>query len=356
MTSKNSFPHSTQDLVDLRSDTVTRPTESMFEAMHSAPLGDDVLGDDPTVMRLEELAAEITGKDEALFVPSGTMGNQIAIASHCNPGDAILIEEEAHILYYEVGGSALIGGVVSWTLPSHNGAIDPKVVEKHVLRQSLHTPGTTLLCIENTHNRAGGTVIPIDIMARYREIATRNGMNIHLDGARVFNAATALGVPVADITKYVDSVNFCISKGLRSPVGSVLCGPAAFIREARHWRKRLGGGMRQAGILAACGLISLTKMVDRLGEDHKRARRLAEVIAALPGVGVDLETVQTNLVVVEYEKPALFWQEALRERGVLALPTSANRMRFVVHADIDDAKLQLAIDAITEIALSHAAA
>src|SRR5579862_3454399 len=179
MTSKKSYPNATQDLVDLRSDTVTRPTESMFEAMANAPLGDDVLGDDPTVMRLEELAAEITGMEEALFVPSGTMGNQIALATHCDPGDAILVEEEAHIVYYEVGASALIGGVVSWTLPSNDGVMDPDLIERHILRRTLHTPGTSLLCLENTHNRAGGTVIPLDVMARYRGLTNEHGINIH---------------------------------------------------------------------------------------------------------------------------------------------------------------------------------
>jgi threonine aldolase len=354
MTSKNSFPNATQEIVDLRSDTVTRPTESMFEAMHSAPLGDDVLGDDPTVMRLEELAAEITGKDEALFVPSGTMGNQIALASHCNPGDAIIVEEEAHILYYEVGGSALIGGVVSWTLPSTKGVMDPEAIEKRILRQDLHSPGTTVICLENTHNRAGGTIIPLEVLVQYRDISQRHGVNIHLDGARVFNAAIGLGVPVKEITQHVDSVTFCLSKGLRSPVGSVLCGPGRFISEARRWRKRLGGGMRQSGILAACGLVSLTKMVDRLAEDHARAKKLATRINDLPGIKVDLDTVQTNLVVAHFEHLAVLWQEELQDRGVLALPTAPNRMRFVLHADIDDAKLDKALRVISEIARRQA--
>jgi threonine aldolase len=350
MTSKNSYPNATQNLVDLRSDTVTRPTESMFEAMRTAPLGDDVLGDDPTVMRIEELAAEITGKEEALFVPSGTMGNQIALASHCNPGDAIIVDEQAHILYYEVGGPALIAGVVSWTLPSTLGIMDPELVERHVLRQNLHTPGTTVLCLENTHNRAGGTIIPLEIMAAYRELTNRHGLNIHLDGARVFNAAVAVGVPVKEITRHVDSVSFCLSKGLRSPVGSILCGHTSFIREARRWRKRLGGGMRQAGVLAACGLISLTKMVDRLAEDHARARQLALALNSLPGISVDMASVQTNMVLADFDRPALQWQEELRELGILALTTGQNRMRLVLHADIDDDKLDLAIQAITDVA------
>jgi len=322
----------------------------MFEAMRMAPLGDDVLGDDPTVMRLEELGAELTGKDAALFVPSGTMGNQIALACHCRRGDAILVEEEAHILYYEVGAPAILAGVVSWTLPSKLGVMDPDVIERRILRGNLHTPGTALLCIENTHNRAGGTVVPVEMMARYGEIAARHGIAIHLDGARVFNAAITLGVPVKEIARHVDSVSFCLSKGLRSPVGSLLCGSENFIDEARRWRKRLGGGMRQAGILAACGLVSLTKMVDRLAEDHTRAKRLANAIHGLPGVSVDLETVQTNMVVTEFARPAAYWQEQLRKRNVLALPTAANRMRFVLHADIDDDRLGRAIEAIEEIA------
>src|SRR5471030_2880547 len=263
-----SFSADSRNFVDLRSDTVTRPTPVMFEAMHAAPLGDDVLGDDPTVIELEELAARMTGKEAALFVPSGTMGNQIALASHCDPGDAIIIEEEAHIIYYEVGGPALLAGVVTFTLPSTRGVMDPSNVERHILKRDLHTPGTTLLCLENTHNRGGGSIIPIEIMRQYREIAEPRGVKIHLDGARVFNAAVALGVPVSHITEHVDSVNFCLSKGLRSPIGSLLCGSNEMIAKGRIWRKRLGGGMRQAGILAACGIVSLTQMVDRLADDH----------------------------------------------------------------------------------------
>lgn len=355
MTSKSSFPNATLDLVDLRSDTVTRPTEAMFEAMRSAPLGDDVLGDDPTVMRLEELAAEKVGKEEALFMPSGTMANQIALACHCAPGDAILIEEEAHILYYEVGAPALIAGVVSWTLPSDRGVLDPQVIEKRVLKANLHTPGTALLCLENTHNRAGGTIVPVEAMRAYRTLADRHGVKVHLDGARVFNAAVALGVPVDEITGAVDSVSFCLSKGLRSPVGSLLCGSSEMIDKARIWRKRLGGGMRQSGLLAACGIVSLTKMVDRLAEDHARARRLAEAIRAMPGITIDMDSVQTNMVVAEFEHEAALWQEELRSRRVLALPVAEKRLRFVLHADVDDAKLDHAIGAIAEIAERAAA-
>ncbi|HVL39454.1 MAG TPA: threonine aldolase family protein, partial [Fimbriimonadaceae bacterium] len=307
MAAAHTFPVDQRDVVDLRSDTVTRPTPEMFEAMRSMPVGDDVLGDDPTVVQLERLAADQTGKEAALFVPSGTMGNQIALAVHCSRGDAILIEEEAHILYYEGGSPAVLAGVVSWTLPSDGGVMDPSAVESRILKRSEHTPATTLLCLENTHNRAGGTIIPIGCLAAYREVADRHGIRIHLDGARVFNAAVALNTPVHEITRYVDTVNFCLSKGLRAPVGSLLCGPKDFIEKARYWRKRLGGGMRQAGLLAACGIISLTQMVDRLAEDHARAKRLASALAELPGLRVESERVQTNMVLLYTDRPAAEW-------------------------------------------------
>jgi threonine aldolase len=345
-----SFPSDQADLVDLRSDTVTRPSPEMYAAMQSMPVGDDVLGDDPTVIELERLAAKTVGKEAALFVPSGTMGNQIALACHCNPGDAILIEEEAHVLYYEVGGPALIAGVVSWTLPSHRGAMDPDHIARRVLKANLHTPGTTLLCLENTHNRAGGAIIPQATMAAYREVADRHGIKIHLDGARVFNAAVGLGVPVAEIAQHVDSVNFCLSKGLRSPVGSLLCGPAEFIEKARIWRKRLGGGMRQAGILAACGIVSLTQMVDRLADDHARAKRIGQALADLPGLSVDLASVETNMVLVNTDGPAAEWQVLLQAEGVLCFPVAENRLRLVLHADVDDSKVDRAIEVFKKLA------
>lgn len=346
-----SFPADHANLVDLRSDTVTRPTPEMYAAMQSMPVGDDVLGDDPTVIELERLAAETIGKEAALFVPSGTMGNQIALACHCKPGDAILIEEEAHVLYYEVGGPALIAGVVSWTLPSHRGAMDPEYVERRVLKANLHTPGTTLLCLENTHNRAGGAIIPQATMAAYREVADRHGMKVHLDGARVFNAAVGLGIPVREIAQHVDTVNFCLSKGLRSPVGSLLCGPTDFIDRARIWRKRLGGGMRQAGVLAACGIVSLTQMVDRLADDHARAKRIGQALSELPSLRVDLDTIETNMVLVHTDAPAAEWQARLQDKGVLCFPVAERRLRLVLHADVDDAKTDRAIEAFKTLSL-----
>lgn len=335
--------------IDLRSDTVTRPTPEMYQAILEAPLGDDVLGDEPTVSELESLAAEMTGKEAAVFVPSGTMGNQIALASHCQPGDAILIEEGAHILYYEVGAPALIAGVVSWTLPSRRGVMDPAEVERRVLQRSIHTPGTSLLCLENTHNRAGGAIIPIEAMAAYREVADRHGMRVHLDGARVFNAAVALGVPVAEITRHVDSVNFCLSKGLRSPVGSVLCGPAAFIDRARIWRKRLGGGMRQSGILAACGLVSLRTQVERLAEDHANARLMAEGVQEVAGLSVDMPSVQTNILMVDTDGPAPEWSAALAQRGLWCMAMGPHRLRFVFHADVNEQMTREAVDILRSI-------
>ena len=321
--------------------------------MATAPLGDDVLGDEPTVAQLEALAAKTVGKEAAMFVPSGTMGNQIAMATHCDRGDAVLIEEEAHMVYYEVGGPGVIANVVTWTLPSDKGVMAPEVVEKHVLKQNLHTPGTTLLCLENTHNRAGGTITPLSILQDYRSIATQHGMRVHLDGARVFNASVGLGVDIKEITQHVDTVNFCLSKGLRAPVGSLLCGPSDFIEKARIWRKRLGGGMRQAGILAACGIISLTKMVDRLADDHRRARSIAQAISELPGFAIDWDRVQTNMVLVLTDAPAPEVQAKLEDQGILCFPVAANRLRLVLHADIDDEKLDRAITAFQEIAVSR---
>ncbi|MBS1718476.1 MAG: aminotransferase class I/II-fold pyridoxal phosphate-dependent enzyme [Armatimonadetes bacterium] len=331
--------------VDLRSDTVTRPTKEMFDAILKADLGDDVLGDEPTVQKLERLAAEMAGKEAAVYVPSGTMGNQIAICCHTQPGDVIIAEEEAHILYYEVGAPAILANVITRNVPSIRGILDPDEVEKRVMQRSLHTPGSTLLCIENTHNRAGGTITSIERMKELNAVARKHGMKVHLDGARVFNAAVALGVPLTSIISHVDSVSMCLSKGLRSPVGSVLCGPTEFIERARIWRKRLGGGMRQAGILAACGIVSLTKMVDRLAEDHKRCRTLFAALKDLPGLTIDPETVQTNILIVQSQRPAVEWVKALGEKGVDFFPFGEYRFRLVLHADVDDAQVERAIGA-----------
>jgi threonine aldolase len=335
-------------IVDLRSDTVTKPTPEMYAAMASAELGDNVLENDPTVRQLELLAAEMTGMDDALFVPSGTMGNQVALATWTNPGDSVLFEDQAHMIWYEGGGPAVFAGVVTRGLHAVDGVLAPDLIKRSILTRSHHTPGTTLLCLENTHNRHGGAVTPPDVHAEYRRIADEAGIKIHLDGARVFNAAAALGQPVKTITQHVDSVNFCLSKALASPVGSVLCGPQDFIDEATYWRKRFGGGLRQAGILAACGLVSLRQMVDRLPEDHARASSLAAHCANLRGLTP--EPCPTNILILQTEKPAAWWQDELEKKDVRTIPFDAHRLRAVFHKDIDDVGLEKAKTAFASLA------
>ncbi|MCH8977781.1 MAG: aminotransferase class I/II-fold pyridoxal phosphate-dependent enzyme [Armatimonadetes bacterium] len=335
-------------VADLRSDTITKPTPEMYEAMASAELGDDVLGDEPTVMKLEELAAERTGKEAGLFLPSGTMANQVALATHTSPGDSVLFEDEAHMVYYEAGALAVVAGVVCRSMPSTDGVVDPAEIERRMLSWSEHTPGTTLACFENTHNRHGGAATPVGHHAEYRRIADKHGMKIHLDGARVFNASVALGVDVKEITRHVDSVSFCLSKGLCSPVGSLLCGPAGFITKARFWRKRLGGGMRQAGILAACGIVSLTKMVDRLADDHAKAEKMRDAFMELPGL--EPLACQTNILMVDTSAAADGWQERLEKKGVRCFAYAPNRLRFVTHHDVSDEAVGHAIDAVSGLA------
>lgn len=340
-------------IVDLRSDTVTRPTEEMLQAMVSAPLGDDVLGDEPTVQKLEAMSAEILGKEAAMFVPSGTMGNQIAIKTWTQPGEAILVNQDAHVVLNESGGPGALSGVNSWTIDGEHGIMSLAKIESRISAGNLHTPRSSLLCLENTHNRGGGTVVPTEMMSQYWELAKRNEMKVHLDGARIFNAAVALGVPAIKICQYADSVNFCLSKGLSCPVGSVLTGPADFINQARHHRKRMGGSMRQAGVLAACGIVALNSMIDRLAEDHVRARKFAESIDN-PDLEVDLETVQTNIVRVSTKSPASGWVEKLRSEGVLTLAASPQQLRFVFHREIDDAKVDKAISCLRVGAINKA--
>lgn len=335
-------------MIDLRSDTVTKPTPEMRRAMAEAEVGDDVYGEDPTLNRLQDRAAEILGKEAALFVPSGTMANEIAIKVWTKPGDAILADSESHIIHYELGGPAALSGVMVEAIPTANGQYDADTLRSMIRTEDDHTPGTRLICLENAHNRCGGTVWPLESLRNVRQ--TAKGIPVHMDGARVFNAAVALGVPARQIAAQVDSLMFCLSKGLGCPVGSLLVGPQDFIDRAHRVRKLFGGGMRQAGILAAPGLIALDNMIDRLAEDHVRARRLAEGIANAPGFRVDLSSVQTNLVYVETERPALDIERALGDLGILCLALDACRLRLVTHFDVGDEDIDKAVAGFERLA------
>jgi threonine aldolase len=346
------------EMIDLRSDTVTQPTPAMRDAIYRAEVGDDVMGEDPTVNRLEEMAAERLGKAAALFVASGTMGNLAALLAHCQRGDEVILGDVAHTFLYEAGGMAALGGIHPRPLPNQrDGTLRLDQIEAAVRADNPHYPYSRLIALENTHNRCGGVAIPPDYFASVREIADRHGLSIHLDGARIFNAAVALGVDPREITQHVDSVTFCLSKGLSAPVGSVLCGDVDFIYRAHRARKLLGGAMRQAGILAAAGIVALDKMVDRLAEDHVRARRLAEGIATIPGFTIDLETVQTNIVYFDLASDLpLKGAEVvarLRQRDVLIGYSSDRGFRAVTHCWIDDPGIVQALAALQDAMSAH---
>lgn len=332
--------------VDLRSDTVTRPTTAMRQAMASAEVGDDVFGDDPTVNRLEEVAAERAGMEAALLVPSGTMGNQIAIRVHTRPGDEILAHRDSHPFNWEAGGAAAIAGVQIRPLPGPRGILAVEDVLAGIRPEDPHIAPATLLTVEDTANRGGGTVYELGRLDALTAAAHERGLATHLDGARVFNAVVASGVPLARRTAGFDTVSFCLSKGLGCPVGSLLCGPRDLIHVARRVRKMLGGGMRQAGILAAAGLYALEHHVDRLADDHARAQRLAEGARAL---GFAVDDPDTNLVFASMVGRSQAVVAALRERGIGAGAVSADTVRFGVHLDVDDAGIDLTLTALDEI-------
>ena len=309
--------------IDLRSDTVTKPTAAMRRAMYEAEVGDDVLGDDPTVQRLEELAAERLDKEAALFVASGTMGNLACLLSHCGRGDEVILGDQAHCYIYEQGGMAALGGIHPRPVPNQpDGTLDLELIGAAIRSEDDHFPSTRLIALENTHNRCGGAVLPVSYMQAVGELARQQGLRYHLDGARLFNAAVALCVDVRTLVVDCDSVTFCLSKGLAAPVGSVIVGNREFIQQARRNRKVLGGGMRQAGVLAAAGIVALTEMVDRLAEDHANARRLAEGIAELPGIRLNPSAVKTNIVIFALNRSDLTPQQ-LADR--LAAPRFAAR-------------------------------
>ncbi len=330
--------------IDLRSDTVTLPTPAMREAMYRAVLGDDVFGEDPTVNRLEAMAAERMGKEAALFVVSGTMGNLTALLTHCQRGHEAIMGDKAHTFLFEAGGSAALGSIHPRTLPNQpDGTLCLEEIEAAIRPENPHHPRTRLVCLENTHNRCGGAVLTTEYTASVGELAHRHGLAVHLDGARVFNAAVALGVDVRDLTRPVDSVQFCLSKGLSAPVGSLLCGSQDFIVEARRWRKMLGGGMRQAGVLAAAGIEALDNMVDRLADDHANARRLAEGLANIPGFAVDLASVQTNIVIWDLTTEQVSPQEVVKRlgaKGVKVLTIGGRQFRAVTHYGIETSDIE----------------
>lgn len=332
--------------VDLRSDTLTRPTEEMRRVMMAAEVGDDVFGEDPTLNRLQEKIAELTGKEAALYVTSGTQGNQVSINAHTQPGQEIILDKNAHIVNYESGAPAMLAGVQVHTLEGKNGVLTAEMVEAAFRPNDDHYPQTGLVCLENTHNRAGGTIYPIEEIRRVSGLVRQKGLPIHLDGARLWNASVATGISIKKYCQYFDSVMMCFSKGLGAPVGSIVAGSRDFIKRAHFYRKAYGGGIRQGGILAAGALYALEHNWPLLAADHRRARALAEGIAGLPGLAVDLETVQTNIFIFEVD-PQKITADALvkklGEQGVLMFTFGPTRIRAVTHLEISDDDIEYAI-------------
>jgi threonine aldolase len=339
------------DVVDLRSDTLTLPTPAMREAMARAAVGDDVWEEDPTVKRLEAMSAERLGKEAGLFVTSGTQGNLVSVCAQTQAGQEVVLDLDSHIFNYEVAGAARIGNVQMRPVKTARGFLTPDQVREAVRPANIHLPETALVCLENTHNRHGGTCCTPEEIAAVAAAAHEAGARVHLDGARLFNAAVALRRPAADFTRPVDSVTFCVSKGLGAPVGSVVCGSREFIGHARRLRKMLGGGMRQAGIIAAAGVVALEHMVDRLAEDHVNARTLAEGIARLPKLSVDLASVQTNIVIFQVERPGgadeLVKGAAARLVKIHAIGPAA--IRCVTHKDVDSKDITKTLEVFSEI-------
>ncbi len=336
---------------DFRSDTVTRPTENMKIAMAEAVVGDDVLGDDPTVQKLEAMAAEIMGKEASLFFPSGTMGNSVAIKVWTNELEEVIVESRAHLYNMESTHMTFIARVTPRPLSSDRGAMNPDEVERNIRVPSVHIPRTSLICVENSHNNWSGAVVPMENLKAIREIADKHNLKVHFDGARIFNASHASGIPVKEYAEIGDSLMFCLSKGLSAPVGSMLVGPKDFIDYARRVRKALGGGMRQVGVLAAPGIVALTEMIDRLKEDNARAKKLASAIASIPGIRLDPDKIDTNIVIFGFDHPKYSIQEflaKLKERFVLALATTGD-IRFVTHKDVGDEDVDRAVYAFQKL-------
>lgn len=340
-------------IVDLRSDTLTQPTAAMRRAMAEARVGDDVFGEDPTVNHLQELAAERLGKEAGLFVASGTMGNLVSLLAHCGRGDEIVLGSQAHTFRAEQGGSAALAGIHPWTIPNQpDGKLDLEDIKFAIRGDDIHFPRTRLIILENTHNGCSGYPLDADYMKAASEIARHHKLKIHVDGARFFNAAVALGVAPKDLAAEADSVSFCLSKGLAAPVGSVICGNRDFIDEARRARKVLGGGMRQAGVLAAAGIVSLNEMVERLAEDHANAKQLAVGLAQMPGLIVDPDRIHTNIIYFEVKREDMTPQEFVQRidaAGVRMLPLGPQRIRAVTHYHITSEDIAQALGVISKV-------
>ncbi len=345
------------DIVDLRSDTLTLPTPEMREAMARAEVGDDVWGEDPTVQRLEAAAAARLGTEAGLFVASGTMGNLVSVVAHTRAGQEVVLDLDSHIYNYEVAGGTVVGNVQMRPVKTERGFLTPEQVQESLRPSNIHLPATGLVCLENTHNRHGGTCCAPEEIAAVAAVAHAAGVPVHMDGARLFNAAMALKRDPRELVRAVDSVTFCLSKGLAAPVGSVVCGSAAFIERARRVRKMVGGGMRQAGVLAAAGLVSLERMVDRLAEDHVNAAVLAEAVAAMPGLTIDRASVQTNIVIIRVDRGDGPRSRAATEelvkgcaaRKVKIHATGPSVLRCVTHKDVDAEDIRRAVEAFREL-------
>jgi len=338
-------------IIDMRSDTITLPTEKMRRAMYEAELGDDVYGEDPTVNELEQLAASMLKKEAALFTASGTMSNLLAVLTHTHPGNEVILGSEAHIFWYEVGGAAALGGVVMRTVANDEyGRMDLDTVEGAIRPKNIHYPQTSLLCLENTHNRCDGAVLTPDYTSAISDLAHAHDLRVHLDGARIFNAAVALDIPASELAKPVDSVCLCLSKGLSAPVGSLLCGTGEFVERARKWRKMVGGGMRQAGVIAAAGIVALRDMVSRLAEDHTKAKRLAYGLSHIPGITVWPERTQTNIVMFESptDVPVSEFIRQLDMHGIKIGYRDGLRFRAVTHRMVTEADIDEVLERISQ--------
>lgn len=338
-------------MIDLRSDTVTKPTEAMRKAMATAEVGDDVLGEDPTVNRLQDRIASILGKEAGLFVPSGTMANQVAIKSHIQPGDEIIIDQNAHIFYYECGAAAVISGGQFHCLGGGKGILSAEIIHHAIRPPDIHQPPTRLICLENSHNRGGGSIYTLENLTAIGQLAAKHNIKVHLDGARLFNAALAAKTPVKELARQTDSVCVAFSKGLGAPAGSVLCGSTPFIEKAIRFRKMLGGGMRQVGILAAACLYGLDNNVERLEVDHQNAKRLAQGLAGMDGITIDPERVVTNIVLFDVGSTSVdadTFAERLAPAGVLLIPFGPTTLRAVTHLDVTTADIDTALEIIQQ--------